>query len=456
MIWLTVLPLIFCVTAWFVNLILHKRSLLYNEYHQSLFTATLLYIFVISNCHTQSTFSLTNWETLTPSVPQPDSRSFCGYHTSSNSIYMLGGFTYNYQLWKWDLNTNQFTQYADLSTPLVTFGQAGAVYGDFIYFVYNYQIGRFNMNTRALNYPISTVTTTAYGRRPCLAISANGRYLFIIGGSPTTGSSWTTRFHIYDTVNDILTQGPNMNRARSTPGCIISDNGFIYAVGGYNAGAINTVEKIDASNIGNIQSQSWQYIDNMAASKSRVRATKLNGSVYLIGGSVNNIGGSDHVEVIYPTEPDTLYMDNPMPGGRAFGCALTVDQDIYYLLGSTSASSIFRTYLVTPNPTNAPSTSPNSALSTSPTYAPTTCLDYDVSYQSDNGFDKVNIVSMSEETQFNTVQYGNTNFVLYESTDSNNIYYDRELINCTSTSNPIEICFIGCFYRFSCKETIVK
>eukprot|EP01084_Bolivina_argentea_P292733 503339_1 len=165
----------------------------------TLLIAVLIALIVVSNSHTQSTFSLNDsWIQSTP-----------------------------------------------LTMSISFHGQGYVPYNQYIYFVWDHTFHRFNMES--LNDEIiSSHKTISYGHYHCLAISNDGKYLFIVGGTPDAALN---SFQIYDISNDLLITGPNITTPRELHACA-TNNYNLYVMGGRANGMFwDSIERINVTNI---------------------------------------------------------------------------------------------------------------------------------------------------------------------------------------------------------------
>eukprot|EP01084_Bolivina_argentea_P294213 506189_1 len=327
--------------------------------------------------------SLHNWTLSAIKLPARNDRMACGYHSTSHSVFLLGGTRDNRALYQLNLTNKQFITHNSVSTDLTFRGEGYVQHSNSIYAIHNHQIGVLNMNTATFEFPISTKQTISEGERLCICISNDGRYLLLLGGSTTSNyQNKHNKFEIYDIENDSLIIGPNMNTIRSGHTCIVDNNNYLYAIGGdkeieLNVNEyINSIERIYIGNINNIQSESWQNITHgMNEKKNGLRSVILNDNIYIFGGEMNSGLKVKTVEIIYNTNRNKIYFDNPLLYAMYQGCVVVINDEIYYFGGvndnSNNVQHIQIAKIITTSPTINPSIIPTINPSENPTENPT-------------------------------------------------------------------------------------
>eukprot|EP01084_Bolivina_argentea_P274143 467204_1 len=344
-------------------------------FHLLLFLLALCINISIANM--QPYFSLNNWTEIA-NLPTPNHGFICGYHSHTQSIFIFGGDTSPQSIYQWNLASKTFISHPSLPFNITIQSQNYATYNNYIYFIYNHSITQYNMDTLTLNYPISTHKTISYGIKSCTCISKNGGNLFILGGAQNElGNGKHAQFQIYNILNHTLTAGPDMTTIRVNLACV-SDNTYIYAIGGDNGAVqLNSIERIEINNMNN----GWSILGNINTAKNKLRSVLLpfNDNIYILGGL-----NSNEVEVIYTnsSQYDTPYLDNPLPfTSSELGCAVAINNGIYYLGGIenglantdkilyTDIRTETTSYYTTLSPTKQPTTTPTQ-ITAAPTAYP--------------------------------------------------------------------------------------
>eukprot|EP01084_Bolivina_argentea_P214458 364069_1 len=340
------------------------------------------FILLVSNSQSTSD-SLINWRTLNVSLPSANV-GICGYDSTTKNVFILGGANNPNNLIHFNTVNHQLTQYPSINISIYdSFGQRYVHYNNDIYFLKNYKIGKFNMNTQLLQYPLFNQSSNVEGRRSCLSISNDGRYLFVLGGSSGVK---VAQFQIYHFENGVWFNGPDMIEIRSALSCY-SINGYLYAIGGdHCCTSLSSVEKIDIKNISNITSKSWSYISsNLTEKKNLLRTIAFNDNLYMIGGRGAGMVVFDTVDRMYT---DVIDSDNSLPTNLAAVCAIRTSSRIYVFGGENATDwtqNIYWTELEIPteepseNPTYDPSKYPSYNPSTIPTYNPSKYPSYNPS-----------------------------------------------------------------------------
>eukprot|EP01084_Bolivina_argentea_P044715 82270_1 len=408
----------------------------------------------------QSSFSLSSWTKSTTTLPEANRAFACGYYTPTNSIYIVGGAVGTHtEVYEYDMTNDKWTPQSSLASSEYFWGQGWVQYNQRIYFVNRHEIGTFNMATSTPTLSITSHTVNPHGRRACVAISNDGRYLFIVGGCTSVSDcpdSALNSFQIYDTQGDTLSNGPGITTARSYHTCIVNNNGHLYVLGGLDGSFLDSIERIDVSNPVLISLQQWEFIDSLNQPTLDLRTITMNDDIYILGGR-----GVNTVEVIYGTDPRIVYSDNNLPIGIQNGCVVTVNQQIYHLGGRNSGNnldSIYWAKLVTPSPTPSPTPAPITSPTLIPTPLPTAlCPDYTTSMISNDGQDATydSFSEFAQHFQWNMTDNGT---VLYSVIMNNTLLYNqiessKASIKCNNNS---DICYISCVKTDSCAESYVN
>eukprot|EP01083_Nonionella_stella_P075081 203897_1 len=188
--------------------------------------------------------------------------SICGHSPTTNELFILTGSN----LMSYDLSSKQFTTHSTTLPVFITCeASCYAQFNQYLYFI-AYEdsasngIGVFDMNTRQIQFPlISNQSLNARGSETCLAMSTDGKHLFIVGGRDAHAVGTANpvgTFQIYDIDHGTLVTGPQMIPTLPSdwyafaPGCAVLGN-RLYRLGGWRryGGSQGTIGYIDVSNI---------------------------------------------------------------------------------------------------------------------------------------------------------------------------------------------------------------
>eukprot|EP01083_Nonionella_stella_P065618 172100_1 len=312
--------------------------------------------------------------------------SICGHSSTTNKLFILSGNN----LMSYDLSSKQFTTHS--TTLPVTINCGASCYAQFnqyLYFIVSINdIGVFDMNTQQIQFPLSSnQSLTARGPETCLAMSNDGKHLFIVGGrtrsepGDSLGNPIKT-FQIYDIDHGTLVTGPRMNgyvRYYMAPGCAVLGN-RLYHFGGYEQyyGPKGKVEYIDVSNIENIAGQTWYSHGALNPYRSHQRTVVYQGLAYNIGGLALLPGGGEldtfetDIADHFDCGSGQNVVDTPLPFAMKQHCVATTDNAIFVMNGQDLYWATAGGGILTCNPTMDPtypdpSADPTADPSTSPT-----------------------------------------------------------------------------------------
>eukprot|EP01083_Nonionella_stella_P028638 78874_1 len=311
--------------------------------------------------------TLSNWAQSNAVLSADSTGAFFGSNSTTQQLFIFGGSNIPGQLFTYDITQEQFTESAlSISLP---YGCSSCYtqYNDDIYFVSNYTLGKMNLNTHAIFE--SSTQIPVYGKRTCLEVSVDGRFIFIIGGSTNSGSDNNSKrkeVSIYDIQQNTLSSAPDMGQIRSYLACIIV-NDYLYAMGGDSGAAPHdTIERIYVGDIASIASETWVSLSaRMSNTRNVILSVSIGKHIYIMGGASEGTPFDDVDRL--DTDTLLLYQDTslPIPMNRLIGSAIN-DHTIYVIY----QTNVYWASAPTQSPTNAPSQAPTFAPSLAPSIAP--------------------------------------------------------------------------------------
>eukprot|EP01083_Nonionella_stella_P258722 883966_1 len=311
--------------------------------------------------------TLSNWAQSNAVLSADSTGAFFGSNSTTQQLFIFGGSNIPGQLFTYDITQEQFTESAlSISLP---YGCSSCYtqYNDDIYFVSNYTLGKMNLNTHAIFE--SSTQIPVYGKRTCLEVSVDGRFIFIVGGSTNSGSDNNSKrkeVSIYDIQQNTLSSAPDMGQIRSYLACIIV-NDYLYAMGGDSGAAPHdTIERIYVGDIASIASETWVSLSaRMSNTRNVILSVSIGKHIYIMGGASEGTPFDDVDRL--DTDTLLLYQDTslPIPMNRLIGSAIN-DHTIYVIY----QTNVYWASAPTQSPTNAPSQAPTFAPSLAPSIAP--------------------------------------------------------------------------------------
>ena len=275
----------------------------------------------------------------TTKAEMPTARHHLSTSVVGGMIYAIGGthgdeFTAHAEVEVYDPATDTWTPKTDMPTARGYFSTS--VVGGMIYAIGGMGTGLNSWPTYAVveAYDPATDTWTPKADMPTArwgfgASVVDGR-IYVIGGSPSTSSSYThlATVEAYDPVTDTWTSKADMPialRAFSTSAV----NGKIYAFGGKNnteKGRVNVFEYDPATD-------TWTPKADMPTGRENLATSVVNGRIYAIGGRAPS-GILSLVEE-YDPATDTWTSKADMPTARS-ALATTVAADKIYAIGGAT------------------------------------------------------------------------------------------------------------------------
>jgi len=165
------------------------------------------------------------------------------------------------------------------------------------------------------------------GRGHLSTIAVNGR-IYAIGGTTYSGIGIST-VEEYDPVTDKWTKKSDMSGGRrGLSTCVI--NGKIYAIGGWNKVPFPTVEEYDPV------ANEWTKKANMPTARWVHSASVVNGKIYAIGGRTGTFTQGPPFSIVEEYDPatDTWTEKADMPTPRWGHSASVINGEIYAIGGS--------------------------------------------------------------------------------------------------------------------------
>eukprot|EP01084_Bolivina_argentea_P043923 80890_1 len=247
----------------------------------------------------------------TASLPEYVYGAIAEYDALLHCIWILGGSNHYMdtywnvnpvdRAWKLDLKTHKYTTFFNRNISVFATAQSSVIVDNIIYsvatpsFIENRKyISTFDTTSQYFNDSfmiLSIKGATNIPVIPCIARSTDGKFLFMTGGYLTNHED--NSFVIYDIQSHILyTKLPKLKQKRMCHACTIS-NGYLYVFGGvgdYMASLLNTIEKIDISNISQLinGNAKWTKLySQLTAPSAYQRSVALNGTIYIMGGLIS-------------------------------------------------------------------------------------------------------------------------------------------------------------------------
>eukprot|EP01084_Bolivina_argentea_P141890 249301_1 len=330
-------------------------------------------------------------------LPRWDDGMAAGYDKNTDTVFILGGNRYQYQLTTFNGST-----FIDQGLNVITeeiwgYGQYYSQLGDILWMINRAGMGFISFNVHTMSQVAITDTVIPYphGFGKCLATmqELNHQYLFVLGGDVGGRGTTTAQDSVYmfNISSNNWTEISPMNTARHRLACIVHGQ-KLYAVGGYPGNSatlyLKTIETLKVSNLFNLATETWSYF-NQQLNKGLLghRVIGYGQFLYVLGGYC----GEDYPEG-FPTSVNvidtitgTVTIGGSLAHGREYIAVIAVDHVIYgfggYSYGGwTNEYQYFELSTISPtmapsvSPTDAPSTqtiSPSSTPSNAPTNIPT-------------------------------------------------------------------------------------
>eukprot|EP01084_Bolivina_argentea_P253855 426577_1 len=354
------------------------------------------------------------WTTATSTLPRADARAAIGHY--NQSIFILGGTNYRFQLTEYNIVNDKFIDYGTSVLGDHTYG-SGQFYTQINNILYIINVGGaslstfdtttkiFTPNYNDVTIPIAVDTTS------CLASTNDGSYLFVVGGGPN--SSPLTSLQIFNMQsNTWLSNTPAMQTQRSKFSCIVHPTkNELYAIGGINGTNVpwlNSVEvlNVNHASLNNIEFQTWRYIDdNLLHPISASRAVMVGNDILVIGGG-NSDGYVDDIQII-----NAITYQISSGGFMNYAImeetVIVVDNTIYIFGGYNGNIHNTWQYSIFTNPTIEPTIMP----SMQPTFLPFATTN-PTENPTENPSSTENTVSNTNITMMQTVKSDTDNVVI--------------------------------------------
>eukprot|EP01084_Bolivina_argentea_P163962 285156_1 len=245
-----------------------------------------------TNPSLSSSLDYSPWIKVTsPHLPRKAHRIALGYDSANDTIWLIGG-TYPNDRQLIAFKNNTFIDYGQYYFPY-RIQSAASLRMHFtqinnIVWMHdtNDQLVKFNVKTLQIEYNYNSMVIGQDNRESiCLeSISANNNdYLITIGGANYINGSWyylnTVKIFNFSS-NEWLSNVPYMQHLRSGPACAIS-NEQLYAIAGRGGGI--SIEMLYIGDIQNVNSQKWEYIDDLLFSVASPLAVKYDDDIIVYG-----------------------------------------------------------------------------------------------------------------------------------------------------------------------------
>eukprot|EP01083_Nonionella_stella_P052958 140314_1 len=295
------------------------------------------------------------------------------YNTANNEIVLLGGSPYSRQFTTF--KSNQFSAtdslYFASSEIAFTLSQYYSTMNNVVWMITSNGLGftTFDLDTYAIDKPAITIpnTNAAELQAGCLATIPD--YLIVMGGEGVTDN-----VQIYD-----ITQGtwfstvPTLNKGRKSFACITVGTN-VFAIGGHDGSKyLDTIESLDVSNIASTNLPDWAYLSGtLTGGHAGATAVSYGTDIIVVGGQASYIN-TDSVHLI-----DTTDGSCELVGSLAFVsssvAAIVVGNTLYMFggeVGDIEGSNQYQYITLAPLPATTTSVDPTSAPSRYPTKYPT-------------------------------------------------------------------------------------
>eukprot|EP01083_Nonionella_stella_P129424 392737_1 len=211
----------------------------------------------------------------------------------NDSIYLIGGSNDKKSVKQYQWTTHAFlAEPNSLDTNIFGYGQFWSQYQHNVYMIVPEQdyIATYNMQTNAFISNFEPIPISV-GKWGCLA-SQNGS-LYVIGGY---NSDSLNRVQIL-TVSTLqwTTNAPVMKQARSDLSCIATNN-YLWAFGGSDATLNNFHITNERIHMTNIMQNSWNYVDQFSLGITKTRCISWHDIIYIVGGWSWN---GDYQDTVY-------------------------------------------------------------------------------------------------------------------------------------------------------------
>eukprot|EP01084_Bolivina_argentea_P237711 399421_1 len=312
--------------------------------------------------HSRSSFLLTffitqllsesydGWIQPPSKLPRSSNRMAVGYDYYTDTIRLLGGeFTRKKQLLSFKDNT--FIDHGE-------YNLSHNIYGSSQYFRQidnnlwmidesGNHFNKFNLHTLQLEYNYNSITIPSNVQgSSCLtsiSIQNNDNYLIVVGGS-IPGSVPLSLVQIFNMTGNVwLSNVPNMQQPRMQHACSTHGD-LLYAIGGIISHPVrtNSIEILNISELHDIQSEQWSFIDNLLEPMNNNFALVYKNDIIVIGGDTVQGNHVDQINVI-----DTL--TNTVTAGGYLSHQIDTISSILifpyiYIFGGTDNAQVFDTW----------------------------------------------------------------------------------------------------------------
>jgi N-acetylneuraminic acid mutarotase len=232
---------------------------------------------------------------------------------------------------------NSWTDKADVQ--YLSAGSSGCAIGGKLYAVgLGYVLGS-NMQDKVEEYDPESDTWTSKANMPGIrnwgtAIAARGK-CYVIGGGAGGGRPATSTVEEYDPATDSWRSRAPMPENRALLGAAVV-GGKIYVIGGGGGSISHDIIPSAAVLIYDPVKNKWSSGADMPTPRIKVGVAAIDGIIYAVGGSNNNIGLA-HTSIVerYDPKKDKWTKGTSLPVKRSYLSTIVVDGKLYALGGAT-------------------------------------------------------------------------------------------------------------------------
>eukprot|EP01084_Bolivina_argentea_P175126 303319_1 len=299
----------------------------------------------------------------------------------ANSIYLLGGYLYGFQLTQYDIDKNIMIFHGEFYLPFMLYGN-----GQFYSVSNNIMFLVDHLGTKLLTFDLTTLSfkngsdfNIPYNVSTEACIVSTDAFVYIVGGRNNSDGVYLNTLQIFSkSTNMWLTDSMSMNAKRGALTCNVHpQNKLLYAIGGMSSkyDYVYTVEVIDTTSI---NEGIWKYIDSdllypVAYARSIIYGT----SILVIGGmyredtnNIYHIRGA--IQIIDTTTGVISYGGSTIDGYVTHKHSAIIVNDMIYVFGGYGAGGVglnIWEYFIIPtlSPTHLQTSSPTSSQTSAPT-----------------------------------------------------------------------------------------
>eukprot|EP01083_Nonionella_stella_P157187 510025_1 len=304
----------------------------------------MFYVLFLAFCSTIThAMSYSTWIDGSPSLPRESAQMAIAYNNISDIVWLVGGSgANNRQLISFDPNYRNFTDYGQsyLNGDIAGAGQYYSQINNILWMInqegtsfdiFDITSASFERNYSSIVFPQKARSTA------CLAsINIDDGYLTVNGGQNTDGYYLNTVQILNLSSNEWLSNDgvPTMNIARGWHSCIVHHK-QMYVIGGYDyfSGPTykSSIERLDVSDLSNIQSKTWVQIGDLLKSMWGHRAIMHGHSILVFGGR-SRYSYNNQINVIDTTTGNVI-SGGYMGHAAAFMSPIILQQRIFVFGG---------------------------------------------------------------------------------------------------------------------------